>query len=163
MIQTLLSATLALTFAPADASAKQTFDRLKKLAGTWEGKAGHGAEAQTAKVVYKVTGAGSALMETQFPGSPHEMVTIYHLDGDKLMLTHYCAAQNQPRMRLVAGADPTRLRFDFVGGTNMKPADAHMHSLTLRLLDDDHIVSEWAFYANGKPGDVAKFDLRRVK
>jgi hypothetical protein len=164
MFQTLLSATLALTLAaPADSPAKQAFTQLKKLEGTWEGKAGHGAEAQDVKVIYKVTGQGSALIETQFPGAAHEMVTVYHLDGDNLLLTHYCASQNQPKMKLVPGKAPGVLKFDFVSGSNMKPKDPHMHNLTMRLVGADHIISEWAFYANGKSGNVAKFDMRRVK
>ncbi|MGV3618164.1 MAG: hypothetical protein ACO1SV_22790 [Fimbriimonas sp.] len=166
MFQTLVSATLALTFAPAapaDSPAKQAFIQLKKLEGTWEGKAGHGAEAQDVKVVYKVTGQGSALVETQFPGDPHEMITIYHLDGDNLLLTHYCSAQNQPKMKLIPGKTANVLRFDFVSASNMKPKDPHMHNLTMRLVGADHIVSEWGFYANGKSSNIAKFEMRRVK
>ena len=48
---------------------------------------------------YRVTAAGSAVMEVLFPGTDHEMVTVYHQDGDDLILTHYCAAGNQPRMK----------------------------------------------------------------
>src|SRR5690348_14678733 len=89
--------------------AKGAFAKLKKLAGTWKteldatGKAAdfkkkvekhkdqHAAEHS---VIFKLTGAGSALVETQMPGAAHEMVSVYHLDGDDLRMTHYCAAQN---------------------------------------------------------------------
>jgi hypothetical protein len=30
---------------------------------------------------------------------PYEMVTVYHLDGKKLVLTHYCSGGTQPRVR----------------------------------------------------------------
>lgn len=160
----LLATTLVVSFSPDPTpTAKQAFERLKSLSGTWEGKAGHGADAVRTKVTYKVTGMGSAVVETQFPGTANEMVTVYHLDGEKLLLTHYCAAQNQPKMRYAPGKEGSVLKFDFVSGSNMKPTDAHMHNLTLRLLDKDHIVSEWAFYANGKAGNVAKFDMYRKK
>lgn len=158
----LLATTLAVSFSPAP-SAKQAFEKLKTLAGTWEGKAGHGADAEATKVIYKVTGAGSAVVETQFPGSAHEMITIYHLDGDNLLLTHYCAAQNQPKMRYVPGKDASTFKFDFVSGSNMKPTDAHMRNLTMKFVDADHLISEWAFYSNGKAGNIAKFDMRRRK
>jgi hypothetical protein len=160
----LLATTLAVSVSPDPApTAKQAFERLKTLAGTWEGKAGEGADAVPTKVIYKVTGMGSALVETQFPDTANEMITVYHLDGEKLLLTHYCAAQNQPRMRYTPGKDASVLKFDFVSASNMKPKDAHMHNLTLRFVGKDHIVSEWAFYANGKAGNVAKFDMRRSK
>ena len=80
---------------------------------------------------YRVTGAGSALVETQFPGSPHEMVTVYYVDGNDLVLTHYCAARNQPRMKLVRATD-TDLVFEFTGRSNLDPAkDMHTHDATM--------------------------------
>lgn len=164
MLQSVLASALALFFSPEPASpAKQAFEKLKTLAGIWEGKAGHGKESFDTKVIYKVTGMGSAVMETQFPGSAQEMITIYHLDGDKLQLTHYCAAQNQPKMQFAAGKDASVLKFNFLSGTNMKPTDAHMHNLTMRFVGADHIVSEWAFYSGGKASNVAKFDMHRAK
>ncbi len=78
--------------------AKAAFDRLKTLAGEWNVAAS--GEHHDSKVIYKVTAAGSALMETDSAGSKHEMVTMYHLDGKDLLMTHYCAAGNQPRLKL---------------------------------------------------------------
>jgi hypothetical protein len=144
----------------ASTAAQQAFAQLKKLEGTWEGRAGENGEMPV-KVIYKVTGGGSALLETQFPGTGHEMVTVYHLDGDRLLMTHYCAAQNQPRMKLIPGKDPSVLQFDFVSGTNMKPKDVHMHNVKFRLQEKDHVVSEWTSYGNGKPVGTMKFDLSR--
>jgi hypothetical protein len=43
------------------------------------------------RVEYRVTGAGSAVVETLFPGTPHEMVTVYHARKGVLCMTHYCA------------------------------------------------------------------------
>ncbi len=140
-------------------TAKQAFERLKTLEGTWEGKASGDMDV---KVVYKVTGAGSALIETQFPGTGHEMVTVYHLDGDQLVLTHYCAAGNQPSMKLKS-SDANTLSFDFTKGSNMKPTDMHMHSMKLSFKAADHVVSDWTSFQNGKAGYVAHFDLKRVK
>jgi hypothetical protein len=155
----LLVASLAVA-ALAETPAERTFAALKKLSGTWV----HGKGKDSFKVIYKVTGGGATLIETQFPGMGHEMVTIYHLDGpDKLVLTHYCAAKNQPSMRLLPGATEKEFKFDFVSGTNMKPTDMHIHTVRYRILDKDHIISEWQAYANGKPSLTEKFDLHRAK
>ena len=143
--------------ASADSSSSKAFDRMKSLVGTWTGKAGE----MKLKVTYKLVGAGSTLVEDQFPGEPHEMMTTYHMDNDKLVLTHYCAAHNQPSMKLIPGKDPSTLRFEFVSGSNMKPADTHMHSLKIHFVDKDHVVSEWTSYTDGKPSGTATFDLRR--
>lgn len=159
-VSLLLTSLLAIA-AHAETPAQTTFNALKKLEGTWV--FGKGKDA--AKVIYKVTGAGSALIETQMPGTKMEMVSVYHLDGpDKLMLTHYCAAQNQPVMVLKPGSNGKDFWFDFVSGTNMKPTDMHIHNVHYRILDKNHIITEWGGYMNGKPsGAPEKFDLHRVK
>ena len=81
----------------ADHIITMTGDLIKKLEGEWKVTGGDEHHGKEGKVTYKVTAAGSTLMETQFPGTGHEMVTMYHLDGDELKATHYCAAGNQPR------------------------------------------------------------------
>ena len=100
-------------------------------------------------------------METLFPGTPHEMVTMYHLDGSDLVLTHYCAAGNQPKMKFIAGADPNILKFDFVSGSNMKPDDMHMHSATLDLSSQTNVKAEWTSWVGGKAQEPHKFDFIR--
>ena len=113
-------------------TAKAAFAKLKTLKGTWNNKvseAEHHEAGADSKIIYRLTGAGSALVETDFPDSDHEMVSVYHLDGEDLRLTHYCAMGNQPRLKLDrAGSSPTRLVFVFDGGTQSRPCQGHAHS-----------------------------------
>ncbi len=148
----------------APAPAASALDRLKALAGEWVDVDGTMGMKDQVAVTYRVTGAGSAVVETDFPGTAHEMVTVYHRDGDDLVLTHYCAAGNQPRMRAKKVAGDV-ISFDFDGGTNLDPAkDLHMHSLRIELVSPDELRAEWTSWAGGKPGDhVAKFHLKRKK
>src|SRR5687767_7169136 len=85
---------------PAGAGPGSAFDAFKKLAGDWVGKgaadSGHGEKVS---VNFKVTAGGSAVVETELPGTAQEMVTIIHPDGNDLVLTHYCHVGNQPQMR----------------------------------------------------------------
>ncbi len=142
--------------------ARAAFEKLKGLAGDWEGDAGDKSSTMKGLVLYKVIGGGSAVVETLFPGTPHEMLTVYHLDGKKLMLTHYCAAGNQPRMTLTRKSTPQQLDFDFSGGTNLKASkDPHMHALRIRFEDKDRIAAEWDYHENGKLKDCKKFVLAR--
>src|SRR5579883_3440161 len=76
------------------------FESLKKLAGDWVQIGKDGKPAGPVVSSIRVTSAGTAVEETLFPGTAHEMVTMYHLDGGELVLTHYCALGNQPHMRL---------------------------------------------------------------
>src|SRR5436305_13423241 len=150
--------------APAAVTAADAFDKLKSLAGNWEGKAGDGKGSHPAGVQYRVTGNGGAVVETLMPGTPHEMVSVYHRDGDDLVMTHYCAAGNQPRMKLDrAASKPGELHFAFTGGSNLDPAKGlHMHEVRLLLLGDRQIESDWTAYNDGKPDHTAVFQLNRA-
>lgn len=140
--------------APAPAppgSGASALEKLKALAGDWvevEPKTGPaGAVAES----YRVTGAGSALVSTLAGGTPYEMVSVYHRDGNDLVMTHYCAAQNQPRMRAKAFTGSV-LAMDFDGGTNVDPAkDMHIHAVRIELLGPDEIRETWIGWKGGKP------------
>jgi hypothetical protein len=148
---------------PASAENPQ-FAALKKLEGTWTGKGGGEMSGDSFTVIYKVTAAGSTVMETLMPGSDHEMVTMYHMDGKDLVMTHYCAMGNQPHMKCHAGGDAKVLTFECDGkGENMKESDPHMHKMVLSIIDDNHIKSHWTSVDNGKTGHEADFDLTRKK
>ena len=147
--------------------AKEAFAKLKTLKGTWNNKsrgAGKGHDDGDSKVIYRLTGAGSALVETDFPDSGHEMVSVYHLDGDDLRLTHYCAAGNQPRLKLDrASSTPDKLMFVFDGGTNLDPAkDMHIHGMTMTFEKEGEVKSAWEANAGGKKvGGATVFHLSK--
>jgi len=77
------------------------------------------------------------------------MITMFHPDMDELLATHYCAAHNQPRMKLVS-ATPTRLVFEFKDGTNIGPHDGHMVAVAIDLIDANHHDEEWSYEQEGK-------------
>ena len=80
------------------------------------------------------------------------MVTIYHVDGKDLVLTHYCALGNQPHLKLDPKSAADQFDFKFVGGSNLNPEkDMHMHEGSIKFLDDDHIQWAWVGYKDGKP------------
>ena len=151
----LLLAVTALADGPV--TPKDAFAQLKKLVGTWEEDSKDGGN----KVIYKLTGAGTTLIETQMPGTPMEMVSVYHMDGPNLIMTHYCAAGNQPTMKYKPGNGKS-IDFDFVKGSNMKPTDMHIHAARIRILGPDTLESDWIAYANGKAAGTQTFKLKRA-
>jgi len=127
-------------------------ERLKKLAGTWVEADKDGKPTDKVVSVIKVTAGGSAVQETLFPGQPMEMMSVYHLDKNDLMMTHYCMLGNQPRMKADPKSPANQLHFLFDGGTNLDPKkDMHMHEGTLTFVDDDHIEFSGVGWVNGKP------------
>jgi hypothetical protein len=136
------------------------FDNLKALAGDWTASGGDG----TVAVTYRVTAGGSAVVETLFPGAPHEMVTVYTIDKGELVLTHYCAEGNQPHMKAVKSGDASSIAFRFDGGGNIKsPKDGHMHEATITFKDAEHVSSTWVYYKDGKAAENKEFVLVRLK
>lgn len=139
-------------------------ERFKLLAGEWIGKSKHGDKENEARVVYKVTSGGSAIVETIDPNGPHEMVTVIHADGDALLLTHYCMIGNQPHMKATPKAGDKKVAFEFVKATNMKSdKDMHMRNVTFTFLDKDTLRTEWTSFMDGKEAGKAVFDLKRKK
>ena len=112
--------------------------------------------------IYRETAGGSAIIETLFPGTDHEMITLYHQDGRDLVLTHYCVMGNQPRMKAAADSTRVKIAFKCTGGSNMKSEnDHHMHQGTVTVIDNNHIRSERVSHENGAVNHTASFSLVR--
>ena len=163
---TLVALTAAIAAAGPLAAAETPsaeFDRIKALAGDWEGTArGSDGKSFPATATVRVVSAGSAVMLVTGPGTPHEMVTMFHRDDAALMATHYCSAMNQPRMRARPGKDATRVAFEFADGTNLGSHPAHMQALVMTMPDADRHTEEWTF-RDGSNQHTMTFDLRRKK
>jgi hypothetical protein len=145
---------------PADG--KAAFERLKVLLGDWEGHV-TAPDGPPARVEFRVAGNGSALVERLFPGTSHEMVSVYHLVGEDLVLTHYCAMANQPRMKLVSGGRDGDIVFDFVGGDNVDPkTTTHMHGGRFSVKGTDAYEAAWSVVSEGKPAGTNRFFMKRA-
>ncbi len=145
----------------AQSSSRQSFDSVKALAGTWEGKNQMGDSVQ---VSYKLTAGDSAVMsdiQTSKPGHDFDMITMFNMDGDRLLMTHYCSAGNQPRMQASASPDGKTITFDFVDATNLTASQpGHMQRVIFTFVDANHHIEEWHFAAPGKE-IVERFDLQK--
>jgi len=144
-------------------SGSKEYERMRQLVGVWEGTSNMGKEGQPVRAEYRLTAGSSAIVETLFPGTPEEMISVYHDNKGKLTMTHYCMLQNQPSMKLQkAGADT--LDFIFAKGNGINPKkDPHMHGLTISFIDKDHIVQNWTLFEDGKEKGVTKLNLSRVR
>ena len=144
-------------------SGSKEFERMKELAGVWEGTSNNmPKEGGKVRVEYRLSSGGSSIVETLFPGTPHEMVSVYFDNKGQLTMTHYCALRNQPRMKLQK-ADAQNLNFMFAGGTNIDPKkDAYMRSLTITFVDKNRIVEKWTLFAGGQEKETSVFELSRV-
>jgi len=123
------------------------WESMKSLQGEWEG-AYEGKVA--ARATYRLVSNGTALMETLTSPDDSDMVTMYHRDGGRIAMTHYCSEDNQPRMRADT-KDPKRIAFNYVDATNLSSPDAsRMTGLVVTLKDADHFTQEWTYTQGGK-------------
>ena len=134
------------------APTNSALETMKTLAGTWLATDDDGKPTGQVASIIKVTAGGSVVHETLFPGQPHEMVSIYTLDGPDLVMTHYCVLGNQPRMKADPKSPANQICFQFAGGSNLDPKkDKHMHAATLTLVDDDHLEIAGVGWEGGAP------------
>ena len=146
------------------APALPSLERMKKLAGTWVAADKDGKPTSQVVSVFKVTAGGSAVHETLFPGSAHEMVSVYTRNGADLVMTHYCMLGNQPRMKADPKSPADKIHFRFAGGSNLDPAkDKHMHEATLTIVGEDRIEVKGVGWENGAPAKDMCCGLKLVR
>ena len=166
----LILSALALTTTIAAAAASSqpitdaaAFAKIKSMAGTWSGPTmpGMGKLRST----YRVIAGGSAVLETSFPGTKNEMVSVYHLDGrGRLVMTHYCMLGNQPTCAVdTRKSTNDELVFKFTGGENIKNTAMHMHGMKIRFTGANSMDCGCTPYKDGKPTEEHMTTMRRVR
>ena len=149
--------------APVSVARTPAFEKFRDLAGDWVGTE-KGPNGGDVAINFKLTAGGTSVVETEFPGTDMEMVTVIHPDGDDLALTHYCMVGNQPQMKAPGKLDGNKVAFKFVKVTNLTDETAmHMHDVTYTFIDKDTISSEWTHYVGGKSAGNVVFNLKRKK
>jgi hypothetical protein len=147
--------------APVLSEAQKSFATMKSLAGEWEGpvtvpEIPEMSGGKPMHVSLRVTSRGNVLVhEMQEAGTPLDAtkydhpVTMLYVDGDQLMLVHYCDAGNRPRMTGKMTPDGKTVEFelkDISGSTEM-----HMHHSVITLIDANHHLEDWTFMMGDKP------------
>jgi hypothetical protein len=155
--------TFAGDYQPAIYKGSPEFERVKQLVGVWEGTSDMGKAGEKVRVEYSLTAGGSALIETLSPGKGEEMVSVYHDQKGKLVMTHYCTLHNQPHMTLVkSDAQSIELLFSKKGNVINPAKEMHMHAVSFSFTDNDHFVQKWTMFDKGKKAEEVVFKLARV-
>lgn len=156
---------LTRAFGVEQSDAAKALEQIKSLTGDWQGNAewtGARTGSYPMNASYYTTGNGSALVENLIQDGSPVMTSVYHLDGSDLRMTHYCGAQNQPRLK----ADQIDLshgiiNFAFVDITNLRSPDAaHVHGMEMHLVDPNQITITFLFQSGGNESRE-RIDLKR--
>lgn len=131
----------------AQSDAQKVLDRFKGMVGIWEGKSPKG---QSSEVKYQLVAGGTAVMaESHMIGD--EMSSMFYVDGERLMMTHFCPSGNQPRMQATISPDLKTVSFEFLDATNLAgPQTGHMHKAVYLFSDAEHYSEEWTWKQEGK-------------
>jgi hypothetical protein len=148
--------------------AQKSFDKLKTLAGSWEGRVktvplAPDIEGKLMQASLRVTSMGNAIVhEMTGEGRPDDPLTMLYLDGDRLLLTHYCDAGNRPRMTGVTSPDGKTVEFTFldVAGSTQY---GHMDHAVFTVIDANHHTEDWTYMMPGDKPMHAHIDLQRTK
>ena len=165
----------AATAAPRKSEAQKSFDVMKTLEGTWEGSVSmepphpEMSDGKPLHVSLRTTSRGNAMVhEMQSAGTPLDAtkydhpVTMFYVENDRLVLTHYCDAGNRPRMVGKVSPDGKKVEFEFLdlsGGNNY----GHMYHAVFTTIDANHHTEDWTYMMPGDKPLHAHFDLQRTK
>jgi hypothetical protein len=125
-----LVAILSSAASAAEPTPRAVFDQLKTLIGDWRG-----AKSESSTVVtYKAIANGSSLVETWTMSPTRQSMTVYTMDGDRLLATHYCPQGNAPRLQLTHTDASGASHFLFADGANLQePSMSHEHAFWIRI------------------------------
>ena len=155
----------AVTAAFAQISAQKSFDQLKALAGSWEGKDSAGRPVSASfRDVARDSALMSEVQRKDQDGVMFNMISMIHLDGpNRLLLTHYCMDATQTRMAATTSADGKTITFDFFDDTNTTPDSTNTRRLIFTIVDANHHTEDWTFFAGRGKETKELLDLHRTE
>lgn len=144
-----LSACLLQPAVAADEAAPAAFEKLQSLVGDWRGELPDG---NWIVITYERINGG-AIVERYRSSDPMwwNMSSAYHLDNDRIIMTHYCSWGNHPRMTTQANqASVHKLAFNFLDMAENKPENGYMREVTFEFEDEDHFKHHWTWREDGE-------------
>ncbi|MFN7607036.1 MAG: hypothetical protein ACK5RU_14135 [Hyphomonadaceae bacterium] len=134
------------------------FKKMTTMMGEWTTQ-----DHPALRIVFEPTAGGSVIVERWMVGERMHSLTVYHLDGEALMATHYCPQGNQPRLRMESVSTETRISFDFQDATNLQNLEqSHQHRLSFDFSEMEYVTRGEA-YRQGVSSNQTEMVLVRIK
>ncbi len=118
----------------APSPAERQFAWIASLEGRWQ-VAGNDA----LQIVFERTARGHTMVERWETASGLHSITVYHLDGNRVIATHYCPQGNQPRLESIAGGED-RIAFRFLDITDLDEGESHTFTLEFAPLENGSVA-----------------------
>ena len=149
------------TTVSAQTESKKAFAKLKTLTGTWQGT------IMNIPIHFTIRAAssGTAILHegnTSADSPPKQEITMFYLDGDRLLATHFCDAGNRSRFEGKLSPDEKAIEFSFVDVTGSKRG-GYLKDMVFTMIDaDNHVVAFTFVMPDGKPMPL-RGEFRRMK
>ncbi len=146
--------------AAAQSDAQKGFEKLKSLAGTWQGS----LMGMSLNETIRVTSSGNAILhEVTSSARADNPITMFYVEGDRLFATHYCDAGNRPRLEGKLSPDGKTIEFnliDIAGNTQ----HGYMGHIVFTFVDATHHSEDGSWTFPGKPPvQVPRLEYTRTK
>ena len=133
--------------AAAPSDAQKVFDQMKILAGSWQGT----IMGISINVTIRLASSNTAILHeatTEGGRPPNHEITMFYLDGDRLLATHYCDGGNRARFEGKISPNGKASEFnllDVAGSTKgglvkrmvFTPIDANKHVVEFIFIKPD--------------------------
>lgn len=118
------------------------------------------AETDALEIVFEIAARGQTVIERWETASGLHSITTYHLDGEKVIATHYCPQGNQPRLETVAG-DMDHIAFAFRDITGLDEGESHAFSLDFTFNNDGSLLRSETYRSADGVGGPSSYKLTR--
>ena len=132
------------------------FETIAALTGEWRV-----AEQASLRIVFEPTAGGSVIIERWMRGDRMHSLTVYHLDGERLIATHYCPQGNQPRLAATP-SDSGEIRLTFLDATGLDPDESYQHDLSLARNADGTVSRAESYWGPEGAGEESTLTLVRA-
>jgi hypothetical protein len=127
----------------AQSDAKKAFEKLRTLAGSWQGT----IMGISINFTIRAASSGTAILHeghTDGGNPPNHEITMFYVDGDRLLSTHYCDAGNRSRLEGKMSPDGKTIEFSFldVAGSTR---GGYLKGFVFTIIDADHHTAELTF------------------
>lgn len=131
---------------PTKESPSTIFDDIKQLAGEWKST----SQDSKTTVVYELIASESAVVEKWIMSPGRSSMTIYSMDGEALIATHYCPQGNAPTLKYSDTSKTKEHRFIFEGGSNLQDKSGyHEHEFSIVIESNSRIRRSETYIQNG--------------
>jgi hypothetical protein len=132
--------------------AQKAFEKMKTLAGSWEGT----VMGIPINFTIRAASSGTAILHegNTEKGVPNHEITMFYVEGDRLLATHYCDAGNRSNMEGKMSADGKSVEFNFLDVAGSTKGGLVKRMMFTMIDANKHVVEFTFIMPNGKPVEL---------